>query len=51
LLDRHLTAAGDRVLLAGFGAGLTWAAALFEWGEMPARVPDVLERRLPPARR
>jgi hypothetical protein len=21
------------VLLAGFGAGLTWAAALFEWGD------------------
>jgi len=28
-----VTAAGNNVLLAGFGAGLTWAAALFEWGE------------------
>jgi 3-oxoacyl-[acyl-carrier-protein] synthase-3 len=33
LLDRNATEAGDNVLLAGFGAGLTWAAALFEWGE------------------
>ncbi len=23
---------GDRVLLAGFGAGMTWASALLEWG-------------------
>jgi 3-oxoacyl-[acyl-carrier-protein] synthase-3 len=33
LLDRNVIAAGNNVLLAGFGAGLTWAAALFEWGE------------------
>ena len=32
MLDRNLTRPGDAVLLAGFGAGLTWAAALFEWG-------------------
>lgn len=53
LLDRRLTAAGDRVLLAGFGAGLTWAAALFEWGEMAAKAPDVVtaERRPTPLRR
>ncbi|HLH69588.1 MAG TPA: beta-ketoacyl-ACP synthase III [Candidatus Dormibacteraeota bacterium] len=25
-------ASGDRVLLAGFGAGLTWGACLLEWG-------------------
>jgi len=23
---------GDRVLLAGFGAGMTWASALLDWG-------------------
>ena len=33
LLERNLAKAGDHVLLAGFGAGLTWASALFEWGE------------------
>ncbi|MGA2591420.1 MAG: ketoacyl-ACP synthase III [Bryobacteraceae bacterium] len=32
LLDRNMAEPGDHVLLAGFGAGLTWAAALFEWG-------------------
>jgi 3-oxoacyl-[acyl-carrier-protein] synthase-3 len=41
LLDRNVTSAGDKVLLAGFGAGLTWAAALFEWGES-ARPPEAL---------
>jgi hypothetical protein len=41
LLDRNVTAAGNNVLLAGFGAGLTWAAALFEWGES-ARPPEGL---------
>jgi 3-oxoacyl-[acyl-carrier-protein] synthase-3 len=28
-------AAGDRVLLAAFGAGLTWGGALLEWPERP----------------
>jgi len=37
LLDRKVTRSGDQVLLAGFGAGLTWAAALFEWGEGDVR--------------
>jgi 3-oxoacyl-[acyl-carrier-protein] synthase-3 len=23
---------GDRIMISGFGAGLTWGAALFEWG-------------------
>jgi 3-oxoacyl-[acyl-carrier-protein] synthase-3 len=40
LLNRDATAAGDNVLLAGFGAGLTWAAALFEWGESAHRPPE-----------
>lgn len=29
--DGRITA-GDRVLLAGFGAGMAWASALLEWG-------------------
>ncbi len=37
LLDRKLAQPGDRVLLAGFGAGLTWAAALFEWGDVSVK--------------
>jgi 3-oxoacyl-[acyl-carrier-protein] synthase-3 len=40
LLDRNLAKQGDHVLLAGFGAGLTWAAALFEWGAPPATSPE-----------
>ncbi len=24
---------GDRIMTSGFGAGLTWGAALFEWGQ------------------
>lgn len=42
LLDRKVTAPGDKILLAGFGAGLTWAAALFEWGETAQRRPEAL---------
>lgn len=37
LLERNMAKPGDHVLLAGFGAGLTWAAALFEWGESLVR--------------
>ncbi|HVN02981.1 MAG TPA: ketoacyl-ACP synthase III [Bryobacteraceae bacterium] len=40
LLERKVTRPGDHVLLAGFGAGLTWAAALFEWGDASVRVPE-----------
>jgi 3-oxoacyl-[acyl-carrier-protein] synthase-3 len=52
LLDRRVTKPGDRVLLAGFGAGLTWAAALFEWGEALARPAcgPALQHHLPPGR-
>jgi 3-oxoacyl-[acyl-carrier-protein] synthase-3 len=42
LLDRKVTVPGDDVLLAGFGAGLTWAAALFEWGEAGHRPVESL---------
>ena len=31
---------GDRIVLVGFGAGLTWAAALLRWG-VPTPVPPV----------
>jgi 3-oxoacyl-[acyl-carrier-protein] synthase III len=30
--DAGRLATGDRVLLVGFGAGMTWAAAVLEWG-------------------
>jgi len=28
---------GDLVLFAGFGAGMTWASAVWRWGASPAR--------------
>ena len=28
---------GDLVLLAGFGAGMTWASAVWRWGGGPVR--------------
>jgi 3-oxoacyl-[acyl-carrier-protein] synthase-3 len=28
---------GDIVLFAGFGAGMTWASAVWRWGTDPAR--------------
>lgn len=31
-LDAGRVQPGDRVLFAGFGAGMVWATALFEWG-------------------
>lgn len=31
-LDSGRIRRGDRILFAGFGAGMTWATALFEWG-------------------
>jgi 3-oxoacyl-[acyl-carrier-protein] synthase-3 len=30
-VSRNLVHRGDRLLLSAFGAGLTWAAALYEW--------------------
>ncbi|MFN7993447.1 MAG: ketoacyl-ACP synthase III [Bryobacteraceae bacterium] len=45
LLDQKMARTGDHVLLAGFGAGLTWAAAMFEWGQSPA---DTQGKSLPP---
>ena len=38
---------GDKVVLVGFGAGLTWAAAAIQWGEPePLHKPTRLERWL-----
>jgi 3-oxoacyl-[acyl-carrier-protein] synthase-3 len=31
-LDNDRIGPGERLLFAGFGAGMTWATALFEWG-------------------
>lgn len=30
---------GDHIVLVGFGAGLTWAAAMVDWGEAEPRAP------------
>jgi 3-oxoacyl-[acyl-carrier-protein] synthase-3 len=39
-LDSGRIQRGERVLFAGFGAGMTWATALFEWGNgAPAAWP------------
>ncbi len=36
---------GDHCLLVGFGAGLTWAAAMVKWGEpKPLHEPTIFER-------
>jgi 3-oxoacyl-[acyl-carrier-protein] synthase-3 len=32
LLKGHTPADGTRILLGAFGAGLTWCAAVLEWG-------------------
>lgn len=38
---------GDKIVLVGFGAGLTWAAAVVEWGEPePLYKPSTLMRIL-----
>jgi len=50
LLDRKQPEAGDHVLLAGFGAGLTWAAALFKWGTPVAAPAPGLTAAIGPAR-
>jgi 3-oxoacyl-[acyl-carrier-protein] synthase-3 len=34
--DRGRLAEGDRVLLAGFGGGMTWSSAVWRWGATPA---------------
>jgi 3-oxoacyl-[acyl-carrier-protein] synthase-3 len=34
--ERDMLADGDRVLMAAFGGGLTWAATVVEWGASPA---------------
>ncbi len=34
-VDDGRVRSGDLVLLAGFGAGMTWASALLRWGARP----------------
>ena len=38
LLRTRIPGNGERVLLRAFGAGLTWCAAVFEWGASPTCV-------------
>jgi 3-oxoacyl-[acyl-carrier-protein] synthase-3 len=35
--DERRLSEGDLVLFAGFGAGMTWASAVWRWGASPAR--------------
>jgi 3-oxoacyl-[acyl-carrier-protein] synthase-3 len=38
---------GDKLVLVGFGAGLTWAAAVIEWGvPEPLRKRNIIERTI-----
>ncbi len=44
-LDRGLIKAGDRIVMVGFGAGLTWGALAAEWtGPLPTGAPVHVER-------
>lgn len=36
---------GDHIVLVGFGAGLTWGAALLQWSEVPLRAKPSPARR------
>jgi 3-oxoacyl-[acyl-carrier-protein] synthase-3 len=42
-LEAGLVQAGDHLVLVGFGAGLTWGAAVLEWGQL-LPVPPVARR-------
>ncbi len=37
---------GDKVVMVGFGAGLTWAAAAVQWGAPPERKPSRTRRAI-----
>lgn len=44
-LERGLIKAGDRIVMVGFGAGLTWGALTAEWtGPLPTKGPVHVER-------
>jgi 3-oxoacyl-[acyl-carrier-protein] synthase-3 len=45
-LDAGLVQAGDHLVLVGFGAGLTWGAAILEWGQLWPAPPVARRRRL-----
>lgn len=36
-IDNGRVAAGDRLLLVGFGAGMSWASAIIEWPSVPSQ--------------
>ncbi len=40
-IERGRIKAGDRLLMVGFGAGLTWAAAALEWSAARPEMPPV----------
>jgi 3-oxoacyl-[acyl-carrier-protein] synthase-3 len=42
-LEQGRLKSGDHVVLVGFGAGLTWAAAMIHWEPEPADVPISVE--------
>jgi len=45
-IDANRIRAGDKLVLVGFGAGLTWAAAAIEWGMPMPLKPQSAPRRL-----
>lgn len=36
---------GDRIVLVGFGAGLTWGALALQWSEVERKVPEIKRRQ------
>jgi 3-oxoacyl-[acyl-carrier-protein] synthase-3 len=44
-VERGMVKAGDRVVLVGFGAGLTWGALSLEWVEPERKVSPLVRRR------
>lgn len=42
--DEGVLRAHDRVLLVGFGSGLSWAATVVQWAHKPANHPELLTR-------
>ncbi len=46
-VDKGLIKPGDKLVMVGFGAGLTWAAATVQWtGPEPIHHPNVVERAI-----
>ena len=49
-IEQGVLCPGDNVALCGFGAGLTWGSAIFQWG-IPAEIPATDEWRAATANR